>query len=131
MSRSPKTRMTGTGNGDCEFSSIDSFHVQGHTAVTPAASRDLATCGITVETNISARSRDAFRPLLGNLCIKRFARLEEEVAPILFPASPAAFYGQLREHSSFWETATGDLVRSRLPPRRRQRSGLRINPSYQ
>ncbi|MFL6710511.1 MAG: SDR family NAD(P)-dependent oxidoreductase [Massilia sp.] len=64
------------------------------------AARDLAGRGITVnvvhagfmETDINAHMRDAIRPMLQGLCIKRFARLEETVAPILFLASPAASY---------------------------------------
>jgi 3-oxoacyl-[acyl-carrier protein] reductase len=62
--------------------------------------RDLAERGITVnvvhagfmETDINIDIRDAIRPLLQNLCVKRFGRLEEVVAPILFLASPAASY---------------------------------------
>jgi NAD(P)-dependent dehydrogenase (short-subunit alcohol dehydrogenase family) len=64
------------------------------------AVRDLAGRGITVnvvhagfmETDINAGMRDAIRPMLERLCVKRFARLEEVVAPILFLASPAASY---------------------------------------
>jgi NAD(P)-dependent dehydrogenase (short-subunit alcohol dehydrogenase family) len=62
--------------------------------------RDLAERGITVnvvhagfmETDINAHMRDAIAPLLQNLCIKRFGRLDEVIAPILFLASPAASY---------------------------------------
>jgi 3-oxoacyl-[acyl-carrier protein] reductase len=62
--------------------------------------RDLSGRGITVnvvhagfmETDININSREAIRPLLQNLCIKRFARIEEVVAPIVFLASPAASY---------------------------------------
>jgi NAD(P)-dependent dehydrogenase (short-subunit alcohol dehydrogenase family) len=62
--------------------------------------RDLAERGITVnvvhagfmETDINAHMRDAITPLLQNLCVKRFGRLEEVIAPILFLASPAASY---------------------------------------
>jgi NAD(P)-dependent dehydrogenase (short-subunit alcohol dehydrogenase family) len=61
------------------------------------AARDL---GITVnvvhagfmETDINVDMRDAIVPLLQNLCVKRFGRLEEVIAPILFLASPAASY---------------------------------------
>jgi NAD(P)-dependent dehydrogenase (short-subunit alcohol dehydrogenase family) len=64
------------------------------------AARDLAGRGITVnvvhagfmETDINAHMRDAIVPMLQGLCIKRFGRLEEVVAPILFLASPAASY---------------------------------------
>lgn len=64
------------------------------------AARDLAERGITVnvvhagfmETDINAHMRDAIAPLLQNLCVKRFGRLEEVIAPILFLASPAASY---------------------------------------
>jgi NAD(P)-dependent dehydrogenase (short-subunit alcohol dehydrogenase family) len=64
------------------------------------AARDLAERGITVnvvhagfmETDINAHMRDAITPLLQNLCVKRFGRLEEVIAPILFLASPAASY---------------------------------------
>jgi NAD(P)-dependent dehydrogenase (short-subunit alcohol dehydrogenase family) len=64
------------------------------------AARDLADRGITVnvvhagfmETDINVDMRDVIRPLLQNLCVKRFARLEEVVAPILFLANPAASY---------------------------------------
>jgi NAD(P)-dependent dehydrogenase (short-subunit alcohol dehydrogenase family) len=64
------------------------------------AARDLAERGITVnvvhagfmETDINAHMRDAIKPMLQNLCIKRFGRLEEVIAPILFLASPAASY---------------------------------------
>ncbi len=62
--------------------------------------RDLCDRGITVnvvhagfmETDINAHMRDVIKPLLQNLCVKRFARLDEVVAPILFLASPAASY---------------------------------------
>jgi NAD(P)-dependent dehydrogenase (short-subunit alcohol dehydrogenase family) len=64
------------------------------------AARDLAGRGITVnvvhagfmETDINAHMRDAITPMLQGLCIKRFGRLEEVIAPILFLASPAASY---------------------------------------
>jgi 3-oxoacyl-[acyl-carrier protein] reductase len=64
------------------------------------AARDLAERGITVnvvhagfmETDINAHMRDAIAPLLQTLCIKRYGRLEEVIAPILFLASPAASY---------------------------------------
>lgn len=64
------------------------------------AARDLAGRGITVnvvhagfmETDINAHMRDAIRPMLQKLCIRRYARLEEVIAPILFLASPAASY---------------------------------------
>jgi NAD(P)-dependent dehydrogenase (short-subunit alcohol dehydrogenase family) len=64
------------------------------------AARDLADRGITVnvvhagfmETDINVDMRDAIVPLLQNLCVKRFGRLEEVIAPILFLASPAASY---------------------------------------
>lgn len=64
------------------------------------AARDLADRGITVnvvhagfmETDINAHMRDAIMPMLQGLCIKRFGRLEEVIAPILFLASPAASY---------------------------------------
>ena len=64
------------------------------------AARDLADRGITVnvvhagfmETDINAHMRDAITPMLQGLCIKRFGRLEEVIAPILFLASPAASY---------------------------------------
>lgn len=64
------------------------------------AARDLAYRQITVnvvhagfmETDINVESRDAIRPLLQNLCLKRFGRLEEVVAPILFLVSPDASY---------------------------------------
>lgn len=64
------------------------------------AARDLADKGITVnvvhagfmETDINAHMRDAIKPMLQGLCIKRFGRLEEVIAPILFLASPAASY---------------------------------------
>jgi 3-oxoacyl-[acyl-carrier protein] reductase len=62
--------------------------------------RDLSGRSITVnvvhagvmETDINADMRDALRPMLQNLCVTRFARLDEVVAPILFLASPAASY---------------------------------------
>ncbi len=62
--------------------------------------RDLADRAITVnvvhagfmETDINIDFRDSIRPLLQNLCFKRFGRLEEVVAPIAFLASPAASY---------------------------------------
>lgn len=62
--------------------------------------RDLAHRDITVnvvhagfmETDINAHMRDAIQPMSQNLCFKRFGRLEEVVAPILFLASPAASY---------------------------------------
>ncbi|WP_295994085.1 SDR family oxidoreductase [Rugamonas sp.] len=64
------------------------------------AARDLAERGITVnvvhagfmETDLNAHMRDAIAPLLQGLCIKRYGRLEEVIAPILFLASPAASY---------------------------------------
>ncbi|MFA9218467.1 MAG: SDR family NAD(P)-dependent oxidoreductase [Sphingomonadaceae bacterium] len=64
------------------------------------AARDLAERGITVnvvhagfmETDINAHMREAITPMLQRLCVKRFARLEEVVAPILFLTSPAASY---------------------------------------
>jgi 3-oxoacyl-[acyl-carrier protein] reductase len=64
------------------------------------AARDLAGRGITVnvvhagfmETDINAHMRDAIVPMLQDLCIKRFGRLEEVIAPILFLASPSASY---------------------------------------
>ncbi len=64
------------------------------------AARDLADRGITVnvvhagfmETDLSASMRHAIAPLLQTLCVKRFGRLEEVIAPILFLASPAASY---------------------------------------
>jgi NAD(P)-dependent dehydrogenase (short-subunit alcohol dehydrogenase family) len=64
------------------------------------AARDLAERGTTVnvvhagfmETDINAHMRDAITPLLQGLCVKRFGRLEEVVAPILFLAGPAAAY---------------------------------------
>ncbi|WP_377703122.1 glutathione S-transferase family protein [Pseudoduganella sp. UC29_71] len=45
-----------------------------------------------METDINAHMRDAIKPLLRNLCIKRFGRLDEVIAPILFLAGPAASY---------------------------------------
>lgn len=62
--------------------------------------RDLSDRSITVnvvhagfmETDLNAGSRDALAPLIERLCVKRFGRLEEVVAPILFLASPAASY---------------------------------------
>ena len=62
--------------------------------------RDLSDRDITVnvvhagfmETDLNAGSRDALAPLIERLCVKRFGRLEEVVAPILFLASPAASY---------------------------------------
>lgn len=64
------------------------------------AARDLAGRGITVnvvhagfmETDINAHMRETIAPLLQGLCVKRFGRLEEVVAPILFLVSPAASY---------------------------------------
>jgi len=64
------------------------------------AARDLSDRGVTVnvvhagfmETDLNAGSRDALVPLLERLCVKRFGRLEEVVAPILFLASPASSY---------------------------------------
>jgi NAD(P)-dependent dehydrogenase (short-subunit alcohol dehydrogenase family) len=64
------------------------------------AARDLADKGITVnvvhagfmQTDINADMRGAIEPLLQNLCIKRWGKLEEVIAPILFLASPAASY---------------------------------------
>jgi NAD(P)-dependent dehydrogenase (short-subunit alcohol dehydrogenase family) len=64
------------------------------------AARDLAGRGITVnvvhagfmETDINAHLRDAIAPLLQNLCIKRYGRVQEVIAPILFLAGPAASY---------------------------------------
>lgn len=62
--------------------------------------RDLSDRSVTVnvvhagfmETDLNAGSRDALAPLIERLCVKRFGRLEEVVAPILFLASPAASY---------------------------------------
>lgn len=64
------------------------------------AARDLADRGMTVnvvhagfmETDLSAPMLDVIKPMLQTLCVKRFGRLEEVVAPILFLASPAASY---------------------------------------
>jgi len=64
------------------------------------AARDLAERGITVnvvhagfmETDINAHMRDAIVPMLRGLCIKRFGRLDEVIAPILFLAGPSASY---------------------------------------
>lgn len=62
--------------------------------------RDLSDRGITVnvvhagfmETDINKDMREVIKPLLQNLCIKRFGSLDEVIAPILFLASPAASY---------------------------------------
>lgn len=62
--------------------------------------RDLSDREITVnvvhagfmETDLNASSREQIAPLLERLCLKRFGRLEEVVAPILFLANPAASY---------------------------------------